>query len=227
MAHIGLFGAMSASAAVAPPRAHEDIEIVVIAPEPEPEPVQVEPEPEPEPIVEPEPQPEPIVEPEPDPVEAEPEPEPEPARRVVGLSMDSMAEGGDGPRYAVGNTRMGRTEGTAANPTEVGKRPPANAAAEIPVGKGKLRKPRRLGTVELVYPPDLEAQGIEADVPVEVDIDAKGAVLAVRIIREPSHAAFATSAAEAARKQRFKPALVDGRGVAYTLSYTYRFRITS
>ncbi len=199
----------------------------MVAPEPEPEPVEVEPEPEPEPELEPIVEPEPEPEPEPDPVEPDQAPEPEPARRVVGLSMDSTTSDGEGPRYAIGNTRMGVTEKVAANPDASKGRPPANARAELPVGKGKLRKPRRVGTVELDYPPDLESQGIEADVPVEVDIDSGGKVTAVRVTRPPSHAAFADSARQAALKQLFKPAMLAGKAIPYTLSYTYRFRITS
>ena len=229
LGHLGLFGALTASAAVSPMPEREEIEVIILAqqpaPGPEPEPELEEEETTPEPEPEPEPEPVTVAELEPEP-EPEVTPPPEPARRVVGLSMESTTGGGSGPAFAVGNTRMGTTQRTAANPNAVSARPLPNTQATLAKGPGKLRKPKRLGNVDPVYPADLEEQGVEADVPVEVDIDANGVVVAVRVVKPTTDARFDEAAKAAAFRQRFKPATRGEQAMAYTITYTYRFRIT-
>lgn len=148
-----------------------------------------------------------------------------PAEPVVGLSADSTAGVSDGPAFAVGNTRMGTTETVARDPSSVGKlsRTPPGARSE----KGaKLVRPKREGRSEPVYPPDLKAQGLEGDVEVSVDLTPEGRVTSARITRGSKHTAFDEAALAAARKERFSPATSDGAAIAFTLTYTIRFRIT-
>jgi protein TonB len=179
----------------------------------------------PEVIEAPRPTPKPVVA---DPIEtAAPEPPAEapPAEPVVGLSADSTAGVSDGPAFAVGNTRMGTTETVARDPSSVGKltRTPPGARDE----KGaKLVRPKRQGRSEPIYPPELKAQGLEGDVEVSVDLTPEGRVTAARITRGSKHAAFDEAALAAARIERFTPATSDGEPVAFTLTYTIRFRIT-
>ena len=163
-----------------------------------------------------------------DPIEtpaSEPPPEAPPAEPVVGLSADSTAGVSDGPAFAVGNTRMGTTETVARDPSTVGKlsRTPPGARNE----KGaKLVRPKREGRSEPVYPADLKAQGLEGDVEVSVDLTPAGRVTAARITRGSKHTAFDEAALAAARSERFSPATSDGEPIAFTLTYTIRFRIT-
>ena len=186
------------------------------------EPVVVEP-PVPEKVVEaPRPTPKPVVA---DPVEtAAPEPPAEapPAEPIVGLSAESTAVG-DGPAFAVGNTRMGTTETVARDPSSVGKltRTPPGVRSSA-----KIVRPKRQGRSEPVYPADLKAQGLEGDVEVSVDLTPEGRVTAARVTRGSRHAAFDEAALAAARIERFSPATSDGKPVAFTLTYTIRFRIT-
>jgi periplasmic protein TonB len=160
-----------------------------------------------------------------DPIEtaaSEPPAEAPPAEPVVGLSADSTAVG-EGPAFAVGNTRMGTTETVARDPSSVGKltRTPPGARSNA-----KLVRPKRQGRSEPDYPAELKAQGLEGDVEVSVDLTPEGRVTAARVTRGSRHAAFDEAALAAARNERFSPALSDGTPVAFTLTYTIRFRIT-
>ena len=172
----------------------------------------------------------------PPPKEAAPQP-----RRIVGLNMESTVTGGGGPSFAVGNTRMGATAATADDPRGVKALAPGtpgrpggasgadgtgNRVAAVIPGRGvKLEKPRRIGRVKPAYPELLKARNVEGDVKVMVSLDAAGRVTGVTLVAPSKHGAFNASALAAARRERFKPATRDGEGIAYRLSYTYRFRL--
>jgi periplasmic protein TonB len=160
-------------------------------------------------------------------------------RRVVGLSLESTVEG-KGPSFATGTTRMGSTEKQAVDPERAARapsgRPPEvvapgpkgnvqRAAAHIPSRDGQFEKPKRLTPIKPEYSPALKAQNIEGDVVVSVDIAESGIVTRVTILRSSGQPAFDEAARRAALAEKFMPALRDGVPVAFTLSYTYRYRI--
>src|SRR5262249_1530448 len=133
------------------------------------------------------PKPEPIVKKAPPPppkkVAAPPPAAPKgPPPRVVGISLDSTAEGGGGPAFAVGDTSVGQAPERAAPPKETAPPPPAGppaptgsgsknqVATRIPVAGVKYTPPKRKRQLKPEYPPTLKAQGIEADVTVMVSI---------------------------------------------------------
>ena len=207
-----------------------------------------EPPPPPPPIVEPEPEPEPAPEeltppkiekaplPKAEPKPAEPPPTDKPPPRVVGLSLDSTVEGGQGPGFAVGNTREGQTAKQAADPTKVAPvgvgpiveqptQSPNRAASRIPtVGlvftpakKKKERKPP--------YPETLKSQGIEGDVVLMVTLDAEGKITAVKILKGALQPEFNESARKTALEDEYEPALKNGVPVPQTLTFTTRFRL--
>ena len=89
----------------------------------------------------------------------------------------------------------------------------------------KLVLPRRKKPVVPTYPAALKAQGIEADVPVMVSIDATGAVTSVRILKSSGYPELDEAARAAALAESFEPASRGGSAIPYTLSYTYRFRL--
>jgi protein TonB len=183
---------------------------------------------------------------------APPKPEPQPPEtpketpkaapmRVVGISLEATVEGGGGPTFAVGDTRLGQTATQAAVPRKaapktnapVPKKPtagpaqsgPNRVASRIPSAKAQYTMPKRRRPHNPPYPPELRAQGLEADVVVMVSLDDTGKVTSVQIITPSPYPAFNEAALAAAKAEEFEPALRDGVPVPYTLSYKYRFRI--
>ena len=213
--------------------------------EPEPEPV-VEPEPAPAPEA-PKPEPKPKRRPKrrrrapppPDPVDVEPAPEPPPkkkVRRVVGLSLGSTAKGGEGPSFAVGNTRMGQTGRTADDPdAETLKGRPRAAssnrrATRAPIGLGgpKLDKPKFAGPkLEPKYPEAFRAQAPKVRIKVRVVIGKRGRVREAEVVAGSPNAAFEEAALATARRQRWVPARRGGEPVEYTLTYSYLFNFSA
>jgi protein TonB len=154
---------------------------------------------------------------------------------VVGISFESTVKGGKGPTFAVGNTRMGETGERASGPTGLKPLPkgrtsgkvgsPNRVASAIPSAGVTLVKPKRLSALQPDYPSILKAQGVEGNVVVLVSIDEKGQVTRVKILKGSGYDAMDTSAKRAAAKERFSPARRNGEPIAYTLKYTYRFRV--
>jgi TonB family protein len=221
------------------------VSIVETPPEPPPvpEPPKVEAPVEPE-FSQPEP-PKPVEPPrkaapkELEPKVAEPTPEP-PLRRTVGLSLESTVQG-NGPSFATGSSRMGATETRAVDPAKAARAPssagqaaaPApvasagvqRAAARIPTRDVEFEKPKRVRPNRPEYPAALKAQGLEGEVMVSVDIAATGRVTSVSIVQSSGEPAFDEAARRAALAEQFSPATRGGQPVAFTLSYSYRFRI--
>lgn len=216
---------------------------IVEVPPPVVEPPPVEEAPLEEGPVEPEFTPPPVVDkprpPPPQPVKPKAPPVPEVVahepvpRRIVGLSLESTVMG-EGPAFATGTSRMARTQRSAEDPERAAAAPGAGAAGaaatqraatRIPTRDALFEKPKRMRQNEPAYPATLKAQGIEGDVLLSVSIDAGGRVTSVSIVQSSGQAAFDRAAREAARQERFSPALRDGRPVAFTLTYSYRFRI--
>lgn len=173
--------------------------------------------------------------------EPPPKPDKKPPPRIVGLNFEStVGEGnGEGPAFAVGNTRMGETDKIAAKKEDVPKERPApvdgtekpttanQQATRIPV-KGvtytdaKYRGPQ----LKPEYPPTLKAQGIEGDVEVLVFIDATGKVTNVKVLHASPYAEFIESSMKTAFIQAWEAATRNGTPMASTRKYSYRFRIT-
>ncbi|MCP4447155.1 MAG: energy transducer TonB [Myxococcales bacterium] len=185
------------------------------------------------------------VDPTPPPVD--PVAPPPPKRVHIGTNYETTTTGGKGPAISTGTSRMGETARTAADPN-VARQDPVGEAATAPTGKGKgggkgaatreqrvasniptrdavFVKPKRSKPSKPPYPATLEARGQEGDVQVRVSLDAKGKVTKVTVLKGSGHSAFDYAAKKAALAEQFKPATRDGKAVAYTLSYSYRFRI--
>jgi TonB family protein len=74
------------------------------------------------------------------------------------------------------------------------------------------------------YPSEARAQGVEADVPLEIVLSAEGAVESACVLQ---HAGFGfdEAALEAIREYRFAPATRDGRAVSVRMRWTMEFRL--
>lgn len=199
---------------------------------------------------EPEKKPEPKVEPErvavvrapaaPNIEEPPKEPDKKPPPRIVGLNFEStVGEGnGDGPAFAVGNTRLGETDKVAVKKDDVPAERPApvagtekpttanQAATRIPSKGVTFTEAKYRKQVKPDFPPTLKAQGVEADVEVLVFIDATGKVTAVKILHEAPYPEFNESAKKAALATEWEPATRNSDPMASTKKYTYRFRLT-
>lgn len=232
----------------APERQREEQEVKIEVLEPPPPP------PPPEPVPEPEPEPEPVAAPEPPPPKAErpppkperlppappppepPPPEAKPPPRVVGLSLDSTVEGGEGPSFAVGNTREGQTGQRAADPSKVaavGAGPiveqpteaPNRAATRIPTVGLVFTPAKRKQPSSPPYPEILKSQGIESDVTVMVSINAEGRVTNVKILKESPYPEFNELARKTALSEAYEPARKNGEAISTTITFTYRWRL--
>jgi protein TonB len=134
----------------------------------------------------------------------------------VGISLGSTV-GSGGFAVGVGNTAYGRAAEVAPDPASVrrytgGVVPPARLSAQ----------PRPLELPRIEYPAEARSEGIEGEVALVLRIDARGAVVAVRVADAPSPS-LAAAAAEGARRFRFSPALLDGEPVETEIRFKYTF----
>ena len=163
-------------------------------------------------------------------------PAPAPPRapvRVVGISLESTTEGGNGPAFAVGETRAGETAARAPDPSAappvtgpVATTSPNAVASRIPVAGVTIVKPRVKGEPKKPrYPELLKAQGIESDVEMLVSIGADGKVTKIKIIAPAQNDEFNREARTTAESEEWEPATRDGVPIPYTIPRTYRFRL--
>jgi len=219
----------------------DEVKMVVREPPPPP-PKPPEPPPPPPKVEEPPPQAPPkkvAIAPPPPPKAIEPPKVTEPPKRVVGLSLESTTEGGEGPGFATGNTNQGTTDTKAVDPKLINPNPPPDAPIGVPTapppankaatnipGQGMVMKdPERLSSGEPKYPELLRAQGIEATVEVLSTIDATGKVTKVVIVTHAEQAEFDAAAMEFAYAMRYKPATRDGAPIAKTIKFKINFRL--
>jgi TonB family protein len=169
------------------------------------------------------------------------EPQKKAPPRIVGLSFEStVGEGnGEGPAFAVGDTRLGETEKVAVKKEDVPKERPApvhgtekpstvnQTATRIPTKGVTFTESKYRGTqVKPEFPATLKAQGIESDVEILVFIDATGKVTNVKILHESPYPEFNEAAKKAALAQPWEPATRNGEAMPSTKKYSYRFRLT-
>jgi TonB family protein len=74
------------------------------------------------------------------------------------------------------------------------------------------------------YPAEGLQQRVEGNVGLEIDIDAAGAVVGVRVTTPAGHG-FDESATEAARRFTFEPATRNGVAIPSTVQFTYEFHL--
>jgi protein TonB len=234
-AHVVFTGIVWAAGAIfGTDRKHVDDEPVMVTVVEEPPPPPPEPERPPEP---PPPEPEP-AKPKPKPAAKLPPPPdpspPKPPPKLVGIDVGSTVAGGSGPSFGTGDSLAGETAATQQDKPETKPttEQPASetktnrTATRIPQKGVEVVKPKRLGVVKPNYPAKLRAQGIEADVVVEVRLDPSGTVLSASIVVPSDYPEMNDEALAAARREKFSPATRDGSPIDFTLTYTVRFRLS-
>ncbi len=100
-------------------------------------------------------------------------------------------------------------------------------AAAIDESAAPFTPPVLLRTVEATYPPEAVEQQIEAEVILEIDIDATGQVegVVVAVPAEPAGLGFDEAAVEAASQFEFTPAKEGDTPVPARITYRYRFTL--
>lgn len=148
---------------------------------------------------------------------AAPSPDPGAPRPLprVGLSLGSTVAGGSFA-VGIGNTLHGRASETAADPATV--RPYAGG---VPAARLSAQ-PRVVDLPRIEYPADARRAGVEGQVVLLLRIDARGAVIAVRVVDAPSPS-LAEAARQGAHRFRFTAALLDGEPVETEIRFTYTF----
>jgi protein TonB len=134
----------------------------------------------------------------------------------IGLSLGSTVSSG-GFAVGVGNTAYGKAEEVAADPSSVRR----YAGGVVPAVRLSAA-PRPLELPRIEYPADARSEGIEGQVALVLRVDARGAVVAVRVADAPSPS-LAAAAAEGARRFRFSPGLLEGEPVETEIRFTYTF----
>ncbi len=106
---------------------------------------------------------------------------------------------------------------------QVGNIEPGPGTVFLPFYKVDV-KPEFLSKAELVYPRQAKSLGKEGSVIVEADIDAKGRLVDVRIIKNAGFG-FDEAAIEMIKKSRFAPAYAAGSPVAVRMRFSVNFRL--
>jgi protein TonB len=188
---------------------------------PPPPPVELPPDPPPPPKKKVKPPPPP-----PDPIDLPPEEPPKPdvppPPPVVGLSAESTVEGGDGPKFAAGNTRMGQTEQVAKDPNEIQDLPKTKVIPNPLIIPPKLERAR----LKPEYPHRYREMELEDSVVLKIFVNEKGDVTDVEVIGPSRHGEFNHAAKKAAKKDDYEPATRNGVPVAFAFTMKYTFRLT-
>lgn len=106
-------------------------------------------------------------------------------------------------------------------------KPSARMQAEpqrIRVG-GNIRPPRKVTSVNPVYPASMREAGREGTVPIQATIGVDGTVASVRVLGAEIHPDFARAAADAVRQWVFTPTLLNGAAVEVVIKVNVTFRL--
>jgi protein TonB len=99
------------------------------------------------------------------------------------------------------------------------------ANAPEPFAEGTVTRPARmLDEVKPPYPAEARAEGVEAEVPMEIVVDARGRVTSARVLRRAG-LGFDEAALSAIRAFRFAPAERAGRAVPVRMAWTMSFQL--
>jgi TonB family protein len=101
----------------------------------------------------------------------------------------------------------------------------ASPAPETTYGEDDVSTPAKLlSNVNAAYPMPAWSSGIEADVPVEIVVDARGSVASARVVTRAGHG-FDDAALESIKSYRFAAAQRDGHAVRVRVRWSIQFRL--
>ena len=100
--------------------------------------------------------------------------------------------------------------------------PPPPAERLVRIG-GQIKEPRKIRNVAPMYP-DLAVQSrLSAVIILEAEIDTRGQVRAVKVLR--GHPVFDEAAVTAVKQWRYQPLLLNGEPTAFILTVTVNFNL--
>jgi protein TonB len=132
------------------------------------------------------------------------------------LGIEDVPADGDGAAGGVPNGVVGSVMddlATSAPP------PPARV---VRIGHG-IAPPRLVRRVDPAYPAIAAAARVSATVQLEAEVDARGEVARVRVVR--GHPLFDEAAVAAVRQWRYQPLLLNGEPTGFVLTVTVRFDV--
>jgi len=169
------------------------------------------------------------------------EEEPEPPKPPPKFQMSGGTFAGDGSwslAAEVGDSRFGSLSGEGGYEKKIEK----PSKPEGPSGAGTGNKPKKKGfspakpgevkdkpkvvlEQQIPYPAEARKLGIEGTVRLRVDIDKKGRVVKVQVLKDPG-GGLGKAAAKAIKGFLFSPAInLNGKPVDYRITYTYVFKL--
>lgn len=113
--------------------------------------------------------------------------------------------------------------GSAGSKLPAPASPPPAALKPAPVQGGRATPPRLIYSVNPIFPQAAITAQLEGDVQIEAQIDAKGKVTSVKVVKGPS--LLRNAAIEAVRQWRYSPATLDGKPVATEYMVTVNFHL--
>jgi len=106
-------------------------------------------------------------------------------------------------------------------------RPQNTAGSErIRVG-GMVHAARLIQRVNPVYPPDLQARGLEGTVLLQAVVSKEGVPLSLRVQNTPANQEFANAALNAVRQWRYEPTLLNGEPIEVVTSIEVDFNLNA
>jgi TonB family protein len=102
---------------------------------------------------------------------------------------------------------------------------PSTSAGVVRVG-GNIKMPAKTRNAQPVYPPAMQAAGLEGVVKLDVLIGTDGHVVSVRVLSSQVHPDFAASAAAAVKQWEFTPTLLNGRAVEVAMTVSMSFSLS-
>jgi TonB family protein len=101
----------------------------------------------------------------------------------------------------------------------------AGPMPETTYGEDEVSTPAKLlSNVDATYPMQAWSSGIEADVPVEIVVDARGSVASARVVTRAGHG-FDDAALASIKSYRFAAAQRDGHAVRVRVRWSIQFRL--
>jgi len=153
----------------------------------------------------------------PKPLEKPPE---EPPPPVFGVSLSSTSSTGTGITVSVGNTlAIDPSKSKRVKPKPFRPTPTQELSTRPKLTNGAMRKLQ-----SLPYPQKAMDMDLEGRVLLQLDIDEKGRVMAVRVLKDPG-ADLGAAAKKMFKSIRFIPATVNGEPVASRVRFKYDFVI--